>query len=76
MQSKKDEGLEYLKDDKEIKLTAYVDASHGGANDVGATTGYAIYIGKHLVQWKAKKQAMVHTSSCSTEIVAAEKSVK
>ncbi|CAI5764459.1 cytochrome P450 2C19-like isoform X1 [Podarcis lilfordi] len=69
--------LRYLKGTKDYKLMldtgydqqvyAYADASWGDRENGKSTTGYAIYIGNALVQWKSQKQTFVATSTCETE---------
>ncbi|CAI7935279.1 Retrovirus-related Pol polyprotein from transposon TNT 1-94 [Podarcis lilfordi] len=69
--------LRYLKGTKDYKLMldtgydqqvyAYADASWGDRENGKSTTGYAIYIGNALVQWKSQKQTFVATSTCEAE---------
>ncbi|CAI5779004.1 Retrovirus-related Pol polyprotein from transposon TNT 1-94 [Podarcis lilfordi] len=69
--------LRYLKGTKDYKLVldtgydqqvyAYADASWGDRENGKSTTGYAIYIGNALVQWKSQKQTFVATSTCEAE---------
>ena len=65
-------GLTYKYDpDVEDLFEIFVDASLGTNNELGrSTTGYAIFIGTNLVDWKTQLQKHVALSSAEAEYVA------
>jgi hypothetical protein len=59
------------KTDKELAITAYVDASH--ATDLvtrRSITGYIIFVGQSIIKWYSKRQNTVETSTYGSELVA------
>ena len=65
-------GITYTYDPNfEDKFEIFVDASLGTNNKQGqSTTGYAIFIGPNLVDWKTQLQKHVALSSAEAEYVA------
>ena len=59
------------KTEKELAITAYVDASH--ATDLTtrrSVTGYIIFVGNSIIKWYSKRQNTVETSTYGSELVA------
>ena len=54
--------------DKDFNLIGYSDASFANAEDDHSTTGFAIYLGTHLIQWKSNKQSVPSSSTAEAEI--------
>ena len=62
---------------KPVKITAYVDASHGcDLVTRRSVTGVLICINKTLVKWYCKRQNTVESSTYGTELVAARIAVE
>ncbi|GJU08418.1 putative ribonuclease H-like domain-containing protein [Tanacetum coccineum] len=66
-------GLSYPKDSP-VELEAYSNSDYGGASlDRKSTTGGCQFLGRRLLSWQCKKQAIVANSTTEAEYVAAVK---
>ena len=57
--------------EKDVQITAMVDASHGSCYDTRrSVTGYIIMVGRSIIKWYSKRQNTVESSSYGSELVA------
>lgn len=67
VQSTSSHGLFFARQNTKL-LHGYSDADWGGSlDDRKSTTGFAIFLGSHLISWASKKQRAVARSSTEAE---------
>lgn len=53
-----------------------MDSDWAGSDDSKSTSGYAMYLGGNLIDWRTKKQELTAQSSYEAELIAATMGAK
>jgi len=73
LQGAKELGIKLMgeRSEKDLRVRVVTDCSYGNQHDRKSTTGYLIYLGSSLIDWRSTKQSIVVTSSAAGELIAA-----